>query len=288
MMVELTTSKAGPQRPFPQPPFHVWQMPDGSPWTAFHRVRAGIILRFPDLADYHVASDGHRVTCKPVPGVSAATIEHLFLNQVQPLALSRLGKCVFHASAVEVDGAAIAFLAESGRGKSTLAASFASNGWRFLTDDGLQIERSGSEYEVVPSHPSLRLWQESQQALLKPEAPQLQGPEYNSKVRFLASSELLFCSEPRPLRAAYMLGTGAADGLKIEPIPPADSLIEWTRFAFILDIEDRGMIAEQFRETAELANRVQTFRLDYPRRFEDLARVRAAIVAHARQLGATR
>jgi hypothetical protein len=47
----------------------------------------------------------------------------------------------------------VVFAAESGRGKSTLAASFAVNGFRFLTDDGLVLEPAGEGYAVLPSHP---------------------------------------------------------------------------------------------------------------------------------------
>jgi ATP-dependent phosphoenolpyruvate carboxykinase len=51
--------------------------------------------------------------------------QHLCLKQVLPLVLSKQGQRVFHASAVEVEveDGAVVFAAESGRGKSTLAAS---------------------------------------------------------------------------------------------------------------------------------------------------------------------
>ena len=124
-------------------PFHVWAFPDGTLWTEFYRANGGYLLRFPDLADFQVSADGLSVTCLPAPEVSEATSQHLYLNQVLPLVLSKLGKLVFHASAVEVDDGAVVFAAESGRGKSTLAASFAVSGSRFLTDDGLVVEPIG-------------------------------------------------------------------------------------------------------------------------------------------------
>ena len=143
--------------------FHTWAFPDGTPWTEFYRENGGYLLRFPDLADFRVSADGLEVTGFPVPGVSESTSQHLYLNQVLPLVLSKLGKLVFHASAVEVPGGAVAFAAESGRGKSTLAASFAVNGFRFLTDDGLVLEPVADGYQVQPSHPSIRLWEDSEE-----------------------------------------------------------------------------------------------------------------------------
>jgi hypothetical protein len=122
------------------PPFHTWAFPDGTLWTEFHRADGGYLLRFPQLADFLVSADACTVTCIPVPEVPEGTARHLYLNQVLPLVLSKLGKLVFHASAVEIGSHAVAFVGESGRGKSTLAASFAVSGCRFLTDDGLVVE----------------------------------------------------------------------------------------------------------------------------------------------------
>jgi hypothetical protein len=118
-------------------------LPDGALWAQFYRADTGYLLRFPGLADF--ASTGLEVTAWPAPGISGQTVEHLYLNQVLPLALSMQGKLVFHASAVEIGDGAIAFMGESGKGKSTLAASFATSGYRFLTDDGLIVEAGNDE-----------------------------------------------------------------------------------------------------------------------------------------------
>ncbi len=166
-MVEFEIAAARPQAPLPAP-FHTWALPDGSPWTDFHRENGGYLLRFPDMADFQVSADAEHVTCHPVPGASDAVVQHLYLNQVLPLSLSKQGKLVFHASAVEVDGGAIAFVGVSGRGKSTLAASFAIDGYRFLTDDGLVVEPAERGHVALPSHPSIRLWEDSESALIAP------------------------------------------------------------------------------------------------------------------------
>jgi hypothetical protein len=131
---------ARPQPPPEHPPLHEWAFPDGTLWTQFYRTQTGYLLRFPDLADFEVSADGRVVEGWPAPGVTEDTAQHLYLNQVLPLALSKQGKLVFHASAVEIHGVAVAFMGASGKGKSTLAAGFASAGYRFLTDDGLMVE----------------------------------------------------------------------------------------------------------------------------------------------------
>jgi hypothetical protein len=41
---------------------------------------------------------------------------------------------VLYGGAVVVDNAAVAFIGRSGKGKSTMVAGFATNGYRFLTN----------------------------------------------------------------------------------------------------------------------------------------------------------
>jgi hypothetical protein len=212
--------------------------------------------------------------------VPDGTPEHLYLNQVLPLALSKLGKLVFHASAVEVGDVAVAFVAESGRGKSTLAASFASDGFRFLTDDGLVLEACGNNYQVLPSHPSIRLWEDSQVAIVAAGATTAPPLQFTSKARFLANSGLAFCEQPRPLQRVYFLGDGSASAVMIQRMSAAEALVEWVKHSFLLDVEEKPSLASHFDQAAKLANRPIYYRLDYPRRFEKLARVRQAIVEH--------
>jgi len=270
-----------PQAAIAIAPFHTWTFPDGTPWTEFYRIGSGYLLRFPGLADFEVLGEGERVVCYPVPGIDEATSEHLYLNQVLPLVLSKRGKLVFHASAVELGQGAAVFLGESGRGKSTLAASFAVNGCRFLTDDGLVVEPAGGGYQVLPSHPSIRLWSDSEEALIRPGAETAPPLSYTAKSRFLAGAGIAFCDQPRPLQRVYVLGKGTAARLELRRLTAAEALVGWVKHSFLLDIEERPRLASHFDQVAALAKLPIHFSLDYPRRFEDLDAVRQALVEHA-------
>jgi len=261
-------------------------LPDGSLWSQFFRTNAGYMIRFPDLADFQVSADGLYVSCSPAPDVTEATIQHLYLNQVNPLALSIMGKLVFHASAVEVGGYAVAFVGESGRGKSTLAASFAINGFRFLTDDGLLVEAGGNDdYLALPSHPSIRLWQDSQEVLISRETETAQALDFTSKGRFLAGKHIAFCDQPRPLRRVYFLGDGSVEALLFQRMTGTEAIVEWTKHSFLLDVEEKTLMAGQFNQVSKLACQPIYYRLDYPRCFEQLTQVRQAIVEHSQAEG---
>lgn len=261
-------------------PFHQWVSPDGTIWTQFFRTETGYLLRFPDLADFKVSTDGLVVSCTPAPDVAEATAQHLYLNQVLPLALSKIGKLVFHASAVEVGDNAVAFVGESGRGKSTLAASFALSGFRFLTDDGLVVEAGGEGYMAFPSHPSIRLWQDSQEVLIPSGTEIAPSLDFTSKARFLAGKDILFCDQPRFLQQVYFLGDGSEPKLIFQRMTAAEAFIEWMKHSFLLDVEEKTLLAGQFKQVTQLARQPIYFRLDYPRCFDELTQVRQAIVKH--------
>jgi len=274
-------------------PFLEWTFPDGTLWTRFYRAGNGYLLRFPDLADFTVSADGLEVAAYPAPNVSGQTVDHLYLNQVLPLALSRQFKLVLHASAVEIRNFAVAFLGASGRGKSTLAASFSTSGCRFLTDDGLQLEKGPNSHLIQPSHPSIRLWDDSRRAVM-PETAQTAPPvDFTPKARFLADNEVAHCDVARPLRCMYFLGeypegikATHTDAVSIEPVSGRDAMIELVRHSFLLDIEAREMLMHHFGQLTDLARMPMFFRLDYPRRYELLPMVREAVIRHAVSLNA--
>lgn len=284
-MDELRLGASRGQSSRAEPPFHYWEMPDGSHWTQFYRTPTGYLLRFPELADFEVTADGAEVIGFPVPGVSGATIQHLYLNQVLPLVLSKRGRLVFHASAVELAEGAVAFVAGSGLGKSTLAAGFAVSGFRFLTDDGLVIDERDGVCQVLPSHPSIRLWSDSEEALIATGVAKAPAVDYTPKARLLAGDDLKFCDQPRPLRRAYFLGEGMAEQISIRPMTAAEALTEWVRHSYLLDVEERPRVASHFEQVSRLAREPIHFRLDFPRRFQDLPAVRRAIVRHAADPG---
>ena len=260
-------------------PFRRWTLPDGTPWADFYRRGDGYLLRFPGHADFTIDASGQSVRASAVPGTDEATLQHLFDNQVLPLALSRQRLLVLHASAVQVGSSAVAFLGSSGAGKSTLAASFAASGNPFLTDDALRVELRGTAVEAMPAHPSIRLWDDSRLAIAPGDAAVAPGPPHRPKTHILAEGVVAHCPEPRPLSRMYLLGEGAV--VAIAPISPRDALIELVKSSFLLDIDESEMLRWHFDTLSDLAARWPCFRLDYPRRYAVLPEVRHAVVAHA-------
>lgn len=265
--------------------FAEWLSPDGGKAASFYRTGGGYLVRFPDLADFEISADALAIACHPAPSVTESTCRNLYLNQVLPLALSQRGKLVVHASAVELpsDRAAI-FAGRSGSGKSTLAAAFATAGYRFLSDDGVVVEEDGNGYRAVPSHPSIRLWNDSEDAVIGGGSESTSTDRSPSKRRLAAAGPIPFCHEPRRLTCAYFLGDADAAVPRFERLAASQALLEWVKNSFLLDPEERPLVASHFDRLTSLVVRVPCFRLHYPRRFDGLGSLRHAIVEHCGSL----
>lgn len=278
-----SSTAARPQASLSNTPFLEWKLGD-VPWAYFYHHVNGYLVRFPGLADFLISANGMAVEATPVPNVSKQTVEHLYLNQVLPLALSRQFKLALHASAIEIGNFAVAFMGFSGQGKSTLAASFATSGYRFLTDDHLQLEKGAAGYVIHPSHPSIRLWDDSRRLVMPETARAAPAVDYTPKARLLADDEVAYCDVPRPLRCMFFLGEGHTNNVSIEPVSARDAMVETAKHSFLLDVDEREMLSHHFGQLTELAKSLKFFRLDYPRRYEALPQVRDAVTNHATSL----
>ncbi|WP_395686606.1 hypothetical protein [Caenimonas koreensis] len=272
---ELPARATRIQRPIPSEPFHSWRHVDGSALSYFYKLGSSYLLRFPELADFEVSPAGKCVRAWATPRTSAEVLRHLYLNQVVPLAASRRGALVLHASAINLGDGAIAFLGASGSGKSTLAASFASAGYGFLTDDGLRLEWTGSEYLAVPSHSSIRLCADSHGAITGRKHPRAAPKD---KRRLTADVNLPHCDAARPLAALIMLGRRDVTEVEIQPLAARDALPQLAANAFFLSTGEPALLQAHFEHLCRAAESGMAYTLDYPRSYSCLPEVRQLVV----------
>ena len=96
------------------------------------------------------------------PGPEAADECSLYLNGTVFGAVAWLNGLVpIHASCVEGNGRAVAFTADSGGGKSTLAAALAARGFAHVCDDTLILEPGDRRVVGHPDGKSLKLWEDA-------------------------------------------------------------------------------------------------------------------------------
>lgn len=256
--------------------YHTWPARAGGVATAFHRLDDAYLVRYPGIADFHIAPRGNVVDCWPA--TEGAAWQALYEQQVVPLALAQAGAPVFHGGAVTIDGAAVAFVGRSGLGKSTLVTAFAARGHAFFADDCLLLEESDGGLVVKPHVANVRLWPDSM-AAVAPAGCDIQRTEGSPKPHVVAGRNIPHAVDALPLRKVYVLGEGAAAQPSLVPLSPADAVIGWASNRFLLDIKDRQQLAENLRWAARTVAHIPACRLDYPRRYDALDAVVAAVLA---------
>jgi hypothetical protein len=259
---------------------HEWRTENGRPTLSLARQDDGLLLRFPNLADFSINNDGNRIGVWPAPGTDDETLRHLLLDQVLPRLLAHQGRLVLHAGAVRVDDTAIAFLGATGCGKSTLTASFRTTGYSLLSDDGLVLNPIEEEVKALPTYPSLRLWPESVAGVYSEPPTLAPMAQYSTKQRVVLTKDD-FSGEPLPLAAIYVLApvheTGAST-ISLTRLPPRDACMAIVENSFQLDLTGTRRAAALLAKAAKVAKQVPAFRLSYPRDFALLPSVRAAIL----------
>lgn len=275
-MIEFEPRPARAQPPIDSEPYDRWVLGDDGVKAEFRRVPQGFLLRFPDEADFRIDASTSRVVGWPVPGVAQDHFLSLFRNAVLPLIGDHNGGLFLHGSAVAIDGRAIAFIGQSGDGKTTLAGAFAKAGHPFLTEDVIELVPEGDGYLLLPKPSGLRLYADSAAYLLGAD----QAHDGDDRKRDVADALTLpFCSEPAPLAAIFALGSDHGAELAITALPAPAAVHRLLPHSFVLDVEDKPRLAAHFARIVALASQTPCHTLDYPREYNELSAVIAATLA---------
>lgn len=258
---------------------------DGTRWLSLARPAGGYLLRFGDLADFTLSEDATQIECRPGPRTSPETIRHLFLDQVLPQALGHQGTLVLHAGAVADGDEAIAFIGETGWGKSTLTACFCRVGWSLLADDCLPLREESDSFLAGTSYPGVRLRPDALRMLFGAGAAGSPVADDTDKKRVDAGSMMLgVCSRRVPLKAVYLLDPpprDAEEGTRITSVEAHEGLLIFLKYLFRLDPTDRGRLKAEFERLSRLTDQVPVRRLAFRR---DLASLPAIVTAIRRDL----
>ncbi len=164
-----------------------------------------------------------------------------------------------HASAIAVDGRAIALLGPAGAGKSTTAAAFARRGYAVLSEDVVPLREQGDAFIVSPGYPLLRLWPESVRDLYgTAEALPRLTPNWDKQYQDLRAGDDKFQRDPLPLAAIYVLGERLADPAAPAVVAEAaaSGLMTLVANTYTNYLLDQLLRAQEFHFLARLVARV--------------------------------
>jgi hypothetical protein len=239
------------------PNLTAWTLADGA---FFH-------LQYADGTEFLIDAGGAQIRSTWPTALALEDAATYLLGPVLGFALRLRGITCLHASAIDIDGHAIAIVGPPGAGKSTVAAVFAKSGFGVLSDDVVALVEEGSTFLAQPAFPRVGLWPESIDALFgSPDALPRQTATWDKCYLALGQNGYLFQSRPVPLRAVYMLDERDPDARapSVDALPARDGLTRLIENTYVNYLLDQDMRARDLDVLARLAGRVPLRRLVPP------------------------
>lgn len=209
--------------------------------------------------------DGVEVTASALPSASGDELGRLIAGPGFRTAFRLQGDLVVHASAVVVDGHAVAFTGRSGRGKSTTAAACYAAGYDVLADDAIPIALRDGTPVVPRGAPRLDVDGAARDAL---------GLDGEGPVDATATAT----DGPHPLAAVYVLEDG--DALDVVDLPPRRAAFALMRAADgLYEPDDAQAQSRHLEDAAAVVDAIDVGRLIRPRSLERLPALPAVVAS---------
>jgi hypothetical protein len=251
----------------------VWRDTDGRVCAYGGRADGKSWMHFPHVASFRFSTCQDVVRAVPQLGVENELVRDLFYRSVLPMALQASGSEVLHASGVVTSQGAVAFCANSGTGKSTIATALSRRGYRPFADDAVAVVYSAEGVRVRPLPFHLRLWPESSPFVASG------GTAYKnpSTSALLPSSE-----ESLPLAALFVLERVADADAPVQSmrLSPSEAFVSLLAHAYCFDLGNVDRNRAMMESYLTLAKEVPVFRLafrpglgDYPTVLDEVERL---------------
>ncbi len=248
------------------------QLPDGSDY-----------LWWPRLFEFLISPDGRRIACRELNGASPEAFQTYLLGQVLSFALLKQGIEPLHATAIVIDGKAVAFVGDCGYGKSSLGAAFLQVGYPLLTDDLLILEQAGDQFVAYPGPPRIKLFPRIAESLL---GKRVIGAPMNNQtpklVISLGQNGKMHSWETFPMKAIFVLTppttSSPSPRITIRRLSAQHAFVQMLRGTFNTIVVEPARLERQFDLATRLATRVPVRSLSYPRDLNRISEVRKSIL----------
>jgi hypothetical protein len=231
-------------------------------WYTFTQLVDGsFLLRFADICDFSVDATLRCVEVRVAKGGSPEWVAVFAGGALLSFILVMKGEPLLHASAVDVGGAALAFVGRSGMGKSTMATLSCAAGGHLITDDVLRLTTGvPPRCYLGPDEIRLRAWAtELTSAFSEPLGQRRTGDGRDAVQVPLGAPELL------PLAAVVVpLPDRAATEVVLKRLDPMNSLVALLSFPRILGWVEPLTQAQQFKLLSDISGRVPVYQARIP------------------------
>jgi hypothetical protein len=261
----------------------IWKF-DGVPFMSALRTPRGVVLRYMDDEHFLLEPDG--ITAYTAEMGTHPVLQSRLLSAVMAYWMEMRGVTMLHASAAKLGPGAVAFVADSGTGKSTIAAHLAACGAEMMSDDLLACGVSATAATAWSSFPSLRLWPDQAQHFFgTTDDMELVTPlETKLRLNLGPGGHGRFCATAQPLLGIYILERvqGPANDVVVRTMNVAEAVRSLTQHSFARRItRASGLSAARFGTLARLVERVPVRKLIYRTGMDNLPNVIAAVQREA-------
>ena len=259
----------------------------GEPQVTVHRARDDTRFRisYLDGTVIFVDAAGREVWATIPEGATVEDTATYLLGPTLGFVLRLRGVTCLHASAVAIDGRAVALAGPSGTGKSSTAAAFARLGYPVLTDDVAAIRDEGDRFGVEPAYPRVRLWPRSVESMFgSTDALPRITPTWDKRFLDLRGDGYRFQREPLPLGAVYLLGDRDSNPPRIEAVSAREGLMALVSDTYVTYLLERELRAREFDVLGRLVQAVPVRRAVPSADFSRICELCEAIVDDFRRL----
>lgn len=218
---------------------------------------------YSDGTRFVVDAAATRIWGAPGESQTMEDVSTYFLGPVMGYVLRRRGVTALHASALCVDGRAIALTGAAGAGKSTTAAALALRGLPVLCEDIAAFAENDEGFAVKSGYPRVCLWPESVDMLMghRDALPRI-APHWDKCYLQLDSAKARFATEKRPLGAIYILAPRETEHApRIEEMSSREVLLELVQNTYMNWLLNRAQRAEEFEMLSRLVSQIPVRRI---------------------------
>jgi hypothetical protein len=245
-------------------------LPDGSAYR-----------RWTNLFEFLVTADARRIYARALSAIDQEAMLAYLLVDALSFSMVRLGWEPLHATAVSTDRGVLAFLGNSGDGKSTLAALLLGHGCKLVTDDMLILTRAGGRWMAQPGPPRLKLYRDMADHVLGPSPASVPMNQHTTKL--IIPLEPSDCaSEADALAGIYILVDGAdaqTNAPTIRRLSPAAAFPRLLAHTAGHYPSEAARLKRQFEFATELVRQVPIKTIAYRREKKDMFALRDAVLA---------